>query len=801
MGTATTWDEASTPGALDAVARFEADRAAGREADPRDYVDGKGPGQLLALLRADLLIRRQGGEDTGVETYLREHINLDDDARVALVYEEFCLREEEGDAPTPVEYYERFPALEGRLRRVLAIHGLVGDIPSTASHISDCPVIPFPETGQTIAGFHLVEELGRGSFARVYLAHERQLADRPVALKVSRVASREPQTLASLQHTNIVPVHSCRVDPATGLHLLCMPFFGRVTLATLLGDEQVRRARAGSSLVEALDRHGPGDPAPASRSAGRLALADRPYARAIAWWGASLAEALQFAHDRGIAHRDVKPSNVLVTREGTPMLLDFNLAMEARGDDPAGGTLAYMAPEHLDALANGSAEAVDGRADVYSLGVVLFEAMGARPFAPPASGARSLGEALRAEADRRRRGAPALLDIFPEAPAALGAVLDRCLSPEPADRYPTAAELAADLLAVADGTPLRHARLPLPARVGAFVHRNRKRLAAAAVGLLVLYLAAMRVDRVRIKHVRHAGEYRSLLTIADRAMAVGDLDTASMLLDALNGLTDGEETRFDPSTSTPPWRWRSKLAEVESLRLQARGRAGYVAGARDTRRRADLLIEAAGPLAGRLRRPEDFAATSTAIRAALTPFFVLANPAWADLPDLVLLDAPRRDRLIGAVDDLLFAWVAAAEGVDDAAIVLGARALCDRGSRAPELAPTWSALSARLDARLSGSTAPPADLPPPSAVPTARACDRWRRLSTRAGKPDRPWIERAAELEPSSFDRRMAVATFAERDARPADALEHYAAASALRPGSKEAEGGVGRARRALMAR
>ena len=102
MGTATTWDEASTPGALGAVARLEADHAAGREVDPRDYVDGKGPGQLLALLRADLLIRRQRGENADVETYLNEHINLDDAARVALVYEEFCLREEEGDAPTPV---------------------------------------------------------------------------------------------------------------------------------------------------------------------------------------------------------------------------------------------------------------------------------------------------------------------------------------------------------------------------------------------------------------------------------------------------------------------------------------------------------------------------------------------------------------------------------------------------------------------------------------------------------------------------------------------------------------------------
>ena len=108
---------------------------------------------------------------------------------------------------------------------------------------------PFPEVGQTIAGYHLVEELGRGAFARVFLARERPLADRLVALKVARNGSREPQTLARLQHTHIVPVYSYRIDPATGLHLLCMPYLGRVTLADVLAHprsaKHARRRRPG----------------------------------------------------------------------------------------------------------------------------------------------------------------------------------------------------------------------------------------------------------------------------------------------------------------------------------------------------------------------------------------------------------------------------------------------------------------------------------------------------------------------------------------------------------------------------
>ena len=170
-----------------------------------------------------------------------------------LIYEEFCLREEDQENPDPAEYLSRFPQVAVPLRRVLEIHELVG---SGTTADDAFPLVvgrtgpggsagAFPEAGQTIAGFFLVEELGRGAFARVFLARERQLADRPVALKVTRRGSREPQTLARLQHTHIVPVHSHRIDAATGLHLLCMPYFGRITLARVLADPEVQAAAIG----------------------------------------------------------------------------------------------------------------------------------------------------------------------------------------------------------------------------------------------------------------------------------------------------------------------------------------------------------------------------------------------------------------------------------------------------------------------------------------------------------------------------------------------------------------------------
>src|SRR5207247_8782205 len=107
--------------------------------------------------------------------------------------------------------------------------------------------------------------------------------------------------------------------------------------------------------------------------------------------GSCLADGLAHAHERGILHRDLKPANVLLTDEGQPMLLDFNLAEDTklRGSAAAallGGTLPYMAPEHLEAFQNGKRE-VDPRSDVYALGILLYELLAGRfPFANKPTG-------------------------------------------------------------------------------------------------------------------------------------------------------------------------------------------------------------------------------------------------------------------------------------------------------------------------------------------------------------------------------------------------------------------------------
>ena len=123
---------------------------------------------------------------------------------MALIYEEYCLREEAGEIPDPVEYEARFPAIADRLREIIEIHGFVAECPSTAPHPPEPDAgSTFPESGQTIAGFRLVEELGRGSFARVFRAEELRLADRPVVLKVDparHARAADPGAVAAYPH-------------------------------------------------------------------------------------------------------------------------------------------------------------------------------------------------------------------------------------------------------------------------------------------------------------------------------------------------------------------------------------------------------------------------------------------------------------------------------------------------------------------------------------------------------------------------------------------------------------------------
>ena len=261
----------------------------------------------------------------------------------------------------------------------------------------------------TIGRYRVIRQLGQGGFGRVYLARDDQL-DRPVAIKVlnrERVAGpedaeqylAEARALARLDHPNIIPVHDVgRTDD------------GRCYV--------VSKYIEGNNLAERLKQA-------------------RPSFRESAGLASVVAEALHHAHSRGLVHRDVKPANILIDAQDRPCVADFGLALkdEGFGKGPEiAGTPAYMSPEQ----ARGEGHRVDGRSDIFSLGVVFYELLaGRRPFR-----GESHQEVMDQIANTEPRPPRQIDDTIPRE---LERICQKMLAKRASERYSTARELAEDL--------------------------------------------------------------------------------------------------------------------------------------------------------------------------------------------------------------------------------------------------------------------------------------------------------------------------------------------------------------------
>jgi serine/threonine protein kinase len=458
-------------------------------------------GNLLPLLErlAEEMGRRwRAGERPPAEEYLARHPELatEPEAALELIAEEIYLRAEVGEEVAGAELLRRFPHWQRQVQALLDCHQLLS---------TQLGPPRFPAAGEALGDFRLLAELGRGAHGRVFLATQPALADRPVVLKLAPGAGHEHLSLSRLQHTHIVPLHSVHDFPERRLRGLCQPYFGGAALADLLRalGHVAPAERTGAHLVRALERAAaavPGagvDVAVAGNGPVCRRLAEVSYVQAVCWIGACLADALQYAHERGLLHLDLKPSNVLLAADGQPMLLDFHLAHEplpAGGPPPAGlgGTPGYMAPEHQAALAAVAGAhhlpaAVDGRADVYALGVLLYEALGGAVPVPP----------NRAGALLRRRN--------PQVSAGLAAVVARCLAADPAARYPGAGALAEDLRLHLTGRPLRGvASRSLTERCRQW--RRRRPYALPLLGLLLAAVVGTGALAVYLRQQTRAAE-------------------------------------------------------------------------------------------------------------------------------------------------------------------------------------------------------------------------------------------------------------------------------------------------------
>jgi serine/threonine-protein kinase len=306
-----------------------------------------------------------------------------------------------------------------------------------------------------VAGYDILEELGRGGMGVVYKARQEGLG-RVVALKLMRWGAdssaeererfrSEAQAVARLQHPNVVQVYE--VGEQDG-----RPFFSQEFLE-------------GGSLARQL--------AGTPRTAGEAAALVE-----------TLARALDAAHRARIVHRDLKPDNVLLTADGTPKIADFGLAKlldsgAARtGSGEVLGTPSYMAPEQ----ARGGSGEVGPATDVYALGAILYELLTGRP---PFKAATAFDTILQVQHDDPP--APRLLQ--PKTPRDLETVCLKCLHKEPARRYASAAALGDDLRRFLDGKPIVARRVRSWERVAKWV--KRRPLVAALLALLVVALGTL----------------------------------------------------------------------------------------------------------------------------------------------------------------------------------------------------------------------------------------------------------------------------------------------------------------------
>ena len=406
---------------------------------------------LVELIHVDLQRRLDRDATVRVEQYLEKYPSLAEDraAVVELIAAEYRQRKRRDSGLTAPAFAERFPQyrdeLQGQLdgppqpRRRFPVHLNCPHCRNPIEIVAHGPAeeVICPSCGSSfrldpdrtqswakdklpkLGKFELIEAVGRGAFGTVYHARDTQL-QRIVAVKVPRSGQlstdededrfiREARNAAQLNHPSIVPVHEV----------------GRSDTFPYIVSEFVEGLRFPTRLTD-----------------------QRPGFRDSAQLVARVAEALEHAHAQGVVHRDLKPSNIMLSPEGTPRVMDFGLAKRDAGEITVTvegqvlGTPAYMSPEQ----ATGQAHHVDGRSDVYSLGVILFELLtGELPFR---GNQRMLLHHVIHDEPRPPRS------LNDRVPRDLETICLKAMAKEPARRYQTAQAMSDDLQRYLAGEPI-----------------------------------------------------------------------------------------------------------------------------------------------------------------------------------------------------------------------------------------------------------------------------------------------------------------------------------------------------------
>jgi serine/threonine protein kinase len=384
-----------------------------------------------------------------------------------------------------------------------------GDEVSQAFYQSVLAEVDAPHKSWFLGNYEILEQIGCGGMGVIYRASQRH-SRRIVAVK--RVLSyradshgalerfrREAQAVASLDHPNILPIYEVS-ESEDGLPFFSMKFAEKGSLR-----ENVASLRDGPGKCVQLM--------------------------------AKVARAVEYAHSRGVLHRDLKPGNILLDDRGEPLVSDFGLAklLDANNDLTRSlttfGTAGFIAPEQ----AGGAAADFTAAADVYGLGAVLFNLLAGRP---PFLGSNPVSVIRKASETE----APKLRSLAPSLDRDLETICSRCLERSPSARYQSAGDLAADLEHWLGGRPIVARPVSPPARIWRWSRRNPNLVGAATAGL-VLGAAAVSLF--------HAEFFRaSQINPPDKTVAVFPVSDASETKDQGYKLAVRPSAQEQPGNST-----------------------------------------------------------------------------------------------------------------------------------------------------------------------------------------------------------------------------------------------------------